>query len=804
MIKNIKNDAPDIKELYELFFKEKGSAKEYEDDQKYGSFSNNQKLAIKDKLTQLSICDPAVGSGAFPVGMMQVLNETLEILGGPIDPESRYNRKKDIIGRNLYGVEVNEWAVWICQLRLWLSMFIDAPDELKNSFQPILPNLDFKILQGDSLVQRIGTKLVPIDNHKLVLGSNIAKQVGELITLKTNYFNNVSKGSEASLAYIHNKELMLAKGSLQKELQDTNQQITSLKVTAKHEQQDIFGNSKPQNLQLLETGLEILNRNRDELQDMLDNLKHTPTTIWNISFAEVFVGKGGFDIIIGNPPYIRQEDISDPMGNLAPKKYKELLAEIIRLDYWRTKNNPQFIKASGYNASSDLLIYFYLHSLKLLNSNGIHTFITQNSWLDVQFGAWFQKKLLSSCQVYAVFDSSRRTFKNAATNTIISVIHAPSRQTPKQVYKFVMLKSGYEKNVFTEQLLVIEKSDTLINNNDFRSYPITPTKLYNDSIVDNQFKGDKWGGKYLRAPDVFVKIIEKGKDKLTKLGDIAEVRFGIKTGANDFFYLDNEAVKNRSIEDRYLIPIIKSPKEVNSIIVRPASLKYRAFYCNKELDDIKGTNAEKYIRWGERHDVEIKQGSRKGETVKGYHNLATVKNRARWYELPGGFGARNFIQMSYGDVHRSFYTKDIMYADARLYEIKTSKENAKLLSISMNSTLTGIFYELYGRANLGDGALDFKVYEAKMILMADPILFKNANIPETLLTRKINNVFIECGIEPESEIPIEKQEPNPLPDRAALDKIVFDALGLTGEECKDVYRAVCRLVWNRISKAKSV
>ena len=73
-----------------------------------------------------------------------------------------------------------------------------------------------------------------------------------------------------------------------------------------------------------------------------------------------------------------------------------------------------------------------------------------------------------------------------------------------------------------------------------------------------------------------------------------------------------------------------------------------------------------------------------------------------------------------------------------------------------------------------------------------------------LKVRDISSVFVECGIDPESKIPIEEQEPKPLPDRKELDDIVFDALGLTKNERKDVYRAVCRLVWNRISKAKSV
>ena len=70
--------------------------------------------------------------------------------------------------------------------------------------------------------------------------------------------------------------------------------------------------------------------------------------------------------------------------------------------------------------------------------------------------------------------------------------------------------------------------------------------------------------------------------------------------------------------------------------------------------------------------------------------------------------------------------------------------------------------------------------------------------------REVKDIFTECGIDPESDVPIAKQEPKPLPDRKAIDDIVFDALGLTEEERKEVYRAVCQLVWERISKARSV
>ena len=145
--KNLENPVR-TENLYELFFKESAQ----EDDQKEGSFSRKEAQEILTKLENLAVCDLAVGSGAFLVGMMQVLDDVEQSLKHRygLNGKDLFERKKQIIKDSLYGVEVKEWAVWICQLRLWLSLFVDAPDELKNSLEPILPSLDFKVRQGDS------------------------------------------------------------------------------------------------------------------------------------------------------------------------------------------------------------------------------------------------------------------------------------------------------------------------------------------------------------------------------------------------------------------------------------------------------------------------------------------------------------------------------------------------------------------------------------------------------------------------------------------------------------------------------
>ncbi|MDQ7029464.1 MAG: hypothetical protein Q9O62_06640 [Ardenticatenia bacterium] len=120
---------------------------------------------------------------------------------------------------------------------------------------------------------------------------------------------------------------------------------------------------------------------------------------------------------------------------------------------------------------------------------------------------------------------------------------------------------------------------------------------------------------------------------------------------------------------------------------------------------------------------------------------------------------------------------------------------------SLNNTITALSTELHGRANLGEGALDNMTYEASLNIIVNPCCLKKEF---ALIDREIRNIFTEIGIDPTSDVPISEQEPKPLPDRKALDDIVFDALGLTEEERKEVYRAVAQLVWERISKAKSV
>ena len=809
-----KNSACNKKDLYELLFREGGLSAEYEDCQKSGSFSEREIRQLISLLETVAVCDPAAGSGAFEVGMLHVLNETIQTLQQnpffpkDLTPKDPYERKKAIIGNCLYGVEVKRWAVWINQLRLWLTLFIDMPDEMKMSLTPLLPSLNFKIRRGDSLIQRIGKKLFPVHGHADVTES-VKRKITELKKAKLDFFYNrgMDEGLVKQMEYkvfeaiIHSQIEEINK-LIERRMSNTDKGASGPQLSLLEQVNNVAGRQK----KLLDGTKPIgairdiqLDNHKRELQDELEKLakdKEHPL-VWNIEFSEIFYDKGGFDIIIGNPPYVRQEDIADPEGKVNPKEYKELLCQMAEIDY------PKHFKDRKIDGHSDLYTFFYLRGLRLLNNKGVHVFICSNSWLDVGYGIWMQEFLLNYVPIHFIIDNhARRSFASSDVNTIISILGAPISKPPvdeTHIVKFVAFKRPFEDAVFTETLLQLEATTGIDKNDLYRVYPITSKQLYDEGMDEENRKyiGDKWGGKYLRAPDIFFTILQKGKDKLVKLKEVADVRFGIKTGCNEYFYLTDAQARNWNIEDEYLIPVIKSPRECLSIIISPDKLQYKIFICNKSKQELKGTNAIKYIEWGEKLKIQIKQGKDKGKTIIGVNNLSFVKKRKRWWSVDEIIG-NSFWGKELRERLAVFVSLNNMACDCRLYTTKLSKE----LRLFCNSTIYHFFGEVLKRdLGGGGGPRSVMVLEVKNSFVLKPELINcSVNLP----AREILPIFEEIGLNPESEVPLSVQEPKPRPDRKELDDIVFDALNLSADERKDVYRAVCQLVWNRISKAKSV
>jgi len=507
-----------------------------------------------------------------------------------------------------------------------------------------------------------------------------------------------------------------------------------------------------------ELRLQLDDKKKEQLREEINNLevelksfKDEHPLVWNIEFAEIFYDKNGFDIIIGNPPYVRQESITDPDKKVNPTEYKALLRQTVYEEYpshFFVRKDKSKLKKK-IDGRSDLYTFFYLKSLKLLNENGVHTFICSNSWLDVGYGKWLQQFILDNCKLHFVIDNqSTRSFASADVNTIITVLDSPLKNLEaSHNAKFIVFKRPFEEILNTENLLLNEYAETITKDDDFRVYPITYKELYEEGTVykndtekklgQGTYEGDKWGGKYLRAPDIFFTILERGKDKFDKLENLSTVEGYIHDNNTGSSYPKAK--------------FVKTVKHLQSIAI--------------------SNNADAIVMFGVKKDGNSRL-------------VAPI-----WF--PRTLGNRHLIPYNDSGVFGKEFYKVIP-------NVEKHKES---IAAQLNSTF-GIFQrELFGLVNLGDGALKFSAFDVGLFLMIINIQINNSVI-QKFFSRSQNNVAQEFGFI--TTIPLRSQKPNPLPDRKALDDIIFDALGLSQAERDEVYYAVCELVQNRLNKAKSV
>lgn len=751
----------------------------------------------------LTICDPAVGSGAFLVGMLQVIEEFTDIIIlslGQKD-ELRFDKKRRIVRDNLYGVEVKEWAVWICQLRLWLTIFIEAPDELIKSQKAILPSLDFKIRQGDSLVQLVGKVNFPIAEHSRELNNEARKKLEDLRIAKSKYFENIDGIDVKSLK---KKELLIYVEMIKHQVDRITEELPMLELEKTYASNSLFGelDSSDPNISRLEKLIASKLTQSNELIGQLKVLGNEKPLVWGIEFSEIFHTHSGFDVIIGNPPYIRQEDIEDPLGRIKDKKvYKSYLEQMVKEDY------PDYFSAKiKINAQSDLYTYFYIRSLRLLNSKGVHIFICSNSWLDVDYGHWMQKFLLERCTLDSIYDSQAiRSFSGADVNTVISVIF-PDKRVSDYVVKFVDLKSNFDDFSYSENINDIQRSHEAVATDSYRAFCIGRSELIIHgskssleeitTTSDEVFMGDKWGAKYLRSPDIYHKLVLKNPTQFLSVGELAEVKRGATTGINEFFILDDATIKQWGIEKKYLKPLLRSVKEVNAYFVEKNELSGSLFFCNYSKKELKGTNALKYIQWGEKQQT---------KRAVFWPNVESVQGRNNWYSI-GAEILKNADILSNRFIDSRFFfieAGDFSVADTFFIVKFTNSADRELLIALMNSSLIYLFTEIYGRKNLGEGLLTIYGPELKQIPVPDPKQFTAKarigilNSYSKLRNNVIQDILSELGFNPLNGTV------SPNEDRYEFDLMVMRALGYENAELTAVYNALVDLVRRRKSKAQS-
>ena len=341
---------------------------------------------IDQRLKDVKICDPAIGSGAFPMGLLKELFQCRTALEG-ISQHQAAEIKKHIIQQNIYGVDIERGAVDIARLRFWLSLIVD--EETPQA----LPNLDFKIMQGNSLLEQYkGVDLstmtdITTERHGLIQ-----------LTWFDNQLDDLRRRLRRMLTEYYDCTYHQVKQSLRKEIvENVKQQLQEQSINVDFGDLDLAGNN----------------------QFML----------WHTWFYDVF-SQGGFDIVIANPPYVDAKKLKTIAPNL--KQFKV------------------------FNGSADLYTYFYELAHNMLSANGIMTFITSNKWIRSEYGRKLRKLFLENEIVQLIDFGRNRLFGATVDSNIISIKKAVQMTQPLLYYfdentegssLMEMLNYGEVKNV---------------------------------------------------------------------------------------------------------------------------------------------------------------------------------------------------------------------------------------------------------------------------------------------------------------------------------------------------------------------
>ncbi len=791
---------------------------------------------IGNALYNVKIVDPACGSGAFLVGMLHVLMELYShILKKMNERLNLFKTKKEIINNNLYGVDIKDWAVRVAELRMWLTLLVETEEsEIKlDSGKPLLPNLTLKLRCGDSLVQEIAGKPLSARAFMIHLDpickTSVKDLYKELYEDKKKYYYSRADDPDV-LEKIKKKEVKIIRTLVDSEIKriDFNlRPLAAMQQSLGSAQTAITASDKER----AEEGIK-LEKEKERLEELLKTLESPDLKkklFWEIDFAEVFAD-GGFDIVIANPPYVRQEKIApmdipeEEITKELRQEYKEALVRSVTAQ-WR----DEFKK----DLKSDLYVYFYYHALGLLKPRGVFCFISSHSWLDVGFGAKLQAFLLKNIETKAIYDNLvKRVFAEASINTIIVVFKRPEeKNTADKTVKFVAFKKPFEVVISEANLKAIAGAKEKLKTDDFRCVPLTYAELWKEGLEVEETKqaeitgsefigkyaGNKWGGKYLRAPDIFFTILEKGKGKLVRLGDIAEIRRGFTTGANEFFYLPSKYFDIKEEGDYYLLipkqdglpadiriekeflqPIVSDFLSLKKIKIKPNKFIFTYPEENYEKNDYE---ANRYIKFGCTLKTKGRQKQASGIPLP---EIESFQGRKYWYAIPfsNDMYSTIFWEKRVGERFSTFFSDSNILADQKFYPVKLKEQSSQIPFLtSVNSTIERLFLEIDAASYTGAYTLiEMSVNNVKNIKLVNPTLLHQLKIG--IQNKQFKSIFEECGID--ANKPIREQAPNPLPDRAELDNIVFDELGLTEEERKEVYWAVCELVKQRLEKTRSL
>jgi len=413
-------------------------------------------------------CDPACGSGAYLLGLLQELiaiRRYLQHQRLKTDPIFLYKLKLGIIRRSLYGVDIDEFATNIAKLRLWLSLAVESEQA-----EP-LPNLDFKIETGDSV---LGPCTPYITDERALMMDTLRQRANQLILKKDRFM------------IAHSEE----KQSLYQEIKAEEKSIAKETATAYGEGVIAW------HIHFAEVF--ISSRRQREIDSSLSDIGTFEVTRYE---------PGGFDIVITNPPYIRQELIREDKPRL-----REIFPET-------------------FTSTADLYTYFYTRAVEMLASGGVMSFISSNKWFRASYGKKLRKYIAEKCRVISITDFLDSPVFESATSYPMIFIAQKTNKELKTTYTEIRVPGPSELGV----LEVIRNNGRI--------------------LATSSIQGEDWSF----ADEKTTAKIEKMKATGVPLKDYVngEIYRGLLTGFNKAFVIDSKTRERLIDEDPASEDLIK-------------------------------------------------------------------------------------------------------------------------------------------------------------------------------------------------------------------------------------------------------
>jgi hypothetical protein len=490
-----------------------------------------------------------------------------------------------------------------------------------------------------------------------------------------------------------------------------------------------------------------------------DSLVERGEFSWDTRFPET-VEQGGFDLVVGNPPYVRHEIICDPLDQLPTVEYRHLARAAVyrRLSDFFGWNAGSGVATRPLDGRSDLSVLFTYLGFSLLRPGGILGFVLPAAALETRYGQQLREFLRSGAEGGAILESSRQRSFSSRVNTVVLLGARRGASAVVSSIRHLRVSRPWSK----QTMVALQ-----------REAPSLPRHRNGES--------DSFG----------LRLLERLDGRLTSLGRLGRLRYPVKTGINRFFYPDPETVKRFGIEPEFCSHIVRSPREVERIALSSAEARSVLFVCENSLDFLMThgkLGALAYIRWGA------------DQTTAGgvpWPLVPSVRGRAHWYAVLVPAVA-DILCPRFFDRRYFFSAPDPpLLEDQTFYGlILSDRSRSWRMAVAgiLNCSLTYLHVETFGRSSLGDGVRQYALCDMNALPVLDPGVVASRALEgviqayRPLSTRRI--------------LPVEDEMCRA--DRLELDKAVTEAFGIKERQIATARRALVDLTRQRLERARSM